>query len=137
VHHRGAQTISLRQGSGMSCVFCHIVAGKSESDVLYLDEMITAGRDLRAQAPTHTLVVPDERVSTAKELLDRDSSALVRMFSKAHALAEAVRSGKGYRLVINTGSAAGQIIDHLYLHLLGGESTQAGGMALRWKDGMT
>jgi histidine triad (HIT) family protein len=122
----------------MNCVFCRIVARKSESEVLYQDEKITAFRDIRPQAPTHILIVPNEHVSTAKELLDIDSSVLIRMFSEAHALAEAVGiADKGYRLVINTGPDAGQMVDHLHIHLLGGKSMQPDGMALRWKDGMT
>jgi histidine triad (HIT) family protein len=122
----------------MSCVFCRIVARKSEAEVLYQDEKITAFRDIRPQAPTHILIVPNEHVSTAKELLDKDSSVLIRMFSEAHALAEeAGIAGKGYRLVINTGPDAGQMVDHLHLHLLGGKSMQPDGMALRWKHLMT
>ncbi len=122
----------------MSCVFCRIVAGKSETEVLYQDEKITAFRDIRPQAPTHILIVPNEHVSTAKELLDKDSSVLVRMFSEAHALAEeAGIAGRGYRLVINTGPDAGQMVDHLHLHLLGGKSMQPDGMTLRWKHLMT
>jgi histidine triad (HIT) family protein len=122
----------------MSCVFCRIVARKSEAEVLYQDEKITAFRDIRPQAPTHILIVPNEHVSTAKELLDKDSSVLIRMFSEAHALAEeAGIAGKGYRLIINTGSDAGQMVDHLHLHLLGGKSMQPDGMALRWKHLMT
>jgi histidine triad (HIT) family protein len=122
----------------MSCVFCRIVARKSETEVLYQDEKITAFRDIRPQAPTHILIVPNEHVSTAKELLDKDSSVLIRMFSEAHALAEeAGIADKGYRLVINTGPDAGQMVDHLHLHLLGGKSMQPDGMALRWKHLMT
>jgi histidine triad (HIT) family protein len=122
----------------MSCVFCRVVAGNSESDILYQDETITAFRDIRPQAPTHILIVPNEHVSTPKELLERDSSLLVGMFSKAHALAEAAGiADRGYRLVINTGPDAGQMIDHLHLHLLGGKPLQPEGMVLRWKDEMT
>jgi histidine triad (HIT) family protein len=122
----------------MSCVFCRIVARKSEAEVLYQDEKITAFRDIRPQAPTHILIVPNEHVSTAKELLDKDSSVLIRMFSEAQALAEeAGIADKGYRLVINTGPDAGQMVDHLHLHLLGGKSMQPDGMALRWKHLMT
>jgi histidine triad (HIT) family protein len=122
----------------MSCVFCRIVAGKTESDVLYRDDKITAFRDIRPQAPTHLLIVPNEHISSPKELFERDSSLLVRMFSKAHELAEAAGiADKGYRLVINTGPDAGQVVDHLHLHLLGGKPMRPDGMALRWKDEMT
>jgi histidine triad (HIT) family protein len=122
----------------VSCVFCRIVAGKSESNILYQDEEITAFRDINPQAPTHILIVPNEHFSTTKELLDKDSSVLIKMFSRAHALAEASGiAAQGYRLVINTGPDAGQMVDHLHLHLLGGKPMQLEGMALRWKDSMT
>jgi histidine triad (HIT) family protein len=83
------------------------------------------------------LIVPNEHVSSMKQLLKRDGSLLMAMFSKAHDLAEASGlAGRGYRLVINTGPEAGQVIDHLHLHLLGGKPMRLQGMALRWKDEM-
>lgn len=121
----------------MQCVFCRIVAGEQASDILYQDDSITAFRDIRPQAPTHILIVPNEHVSSMKQLLKRDGSLLMAMFSKAHDLAEASGlAGRGYRLVINTGPEAGQVIDHLHLHLLGGKPMRLEGMALRWKDEM-
>lgn len=119
----------------MQCVFCRIVAGEQASDVLYQDDLITAFRDLRPQAPTHVLIVPNEHLTSMKQLLERDCSLLATMFSKAHDLAQAAGlEHRGYRLVINTGPEAGQVIDHLHLHLIGGKPMRLEGMALRWKD---
>jgi histidine triad (HIT) family protein len=76
-------------------------------------------------------------VSSLAELLDTDSSLLVRMFSQAHHLAEAMGvADKGYRLIINNGPDAGQVVDHLHLHLLGGKCMPPNRMSLRWKDEM-
>jgi histidine triad (HIT) family protein len=122
----------------MKCVFCRIVAGQQDSDVLYHDEDITVFRDIRPQAPTHVLIVPNEHVSSVAQLLQRDSALLAKMFSKAHNVAEAAGiADRGYRLVINTGPDAGQVVDHLHLHLLGGKAMRPDGMALRWKNEMT
>jgi histidine triad (HIT) family protein len=119
----------------MRCTFCRIVAGEADGDVLYQDREITAFRDIRPQAPTHLLIVPNVHVSSPEQLFEVDSSLLVKMFTKAHDLAEAAGiADKGYRLVINTGPDAGQVVDHLHLHLLGGKPMQPGSMALRWKD---
>jgi len=119
----------------VQCVFCRIVAGQQDSDVLYHDEEITAFRDIRPQAPTHVLIVPNEHVSSVTQLLQRDSALLAKMFSKAHDVAEAAGiADRGYRLVINTGPDAGQVVDHLHLHLLGGKAMRPDGMALRWKN---
>jgi histidine triad (HIT) family protein len=119
----------------MQCVFCRIVAGQVQSDVLYQDEEITVFRDIRPQAPTHVLIVPNTHVSSIRQLLNGDSPLIVKMLSKAHEMAEAAGlADRGYRLVINTGPDAGQVIDHLHLHLLGGKTMRPDGMALRWKD---
>jgi histidine triad (HIT) family protein len=121
----------------MRCVFCRIVAGKAAGDILYQDETITAFRDIRPQAPTHILIVPNEHITSMKELSEAGNSLLARMISTAHHLAESEGiADRGYRLVVNTGPEAGQIIDHMHLHLLGGKPMRLEGMALRFKDGM-
>jgi histidine triad (HIT) family protein len=121
----------------MRCIFCRIVAGEADSDVVYHDEKVTAFRDIRPQAPTHILIVPNPHITSVQQLLEADGSMLVEMFSKAHEIAEAagVADG-GYRLVINTGPDAGQVIEHLHIHLLGGKSMRPDGMALRWQGEM-
>jgi len=121
----------------MRCIFCKIVAGEAESDILYQDESITAFRDMRPQAPTHILIVPNEHITSMQKLYEPGNSLLMRMFSTAHNLAETQGiADRGYRLVINTGPHAGQIIDHLHVHLLGGKAMRLEGMALRFKDSM-
>jgi len=121
----------------MHCIFCNIVADEAESDILYQDEAITAFRDIRPQAPTHILIIPNKHITSMKKLYEAGNSLLVRMYSTAHHLAEIEGiADRGYRLVINTGPEAGQVIDHMHLHLLGGKPMRLEGMALRFSDGM-
>jgi histidine triad (HIT) family protein len=121
----------------MRCIFCRIVARETDSEILFQDEKTTAFLDIRPQAPTHVLVVPNPHISSLDELLSTDSSLLVRMFSVAHELADTAGvADMGYRLTINNGPGAGQVVDHLHLHLLGGIPMGSNDMALRWKDQM-
>lgn len=121
----------------MECVFCKIVARQAQSDVLYQDDSVTAFRDLRPQAPTHILIVPNEHVVSMQRLCDSRNSLLASMVATAQRLAEAEGIAEGgYRLVINTGRDAGQVIDHMHLHLLGGKPMRMENMALRFKDDM-
>jgi len=121
----------------MRCIFCKIVSGEAGKDILYQDEAITAFRDVRPQAPTHILVIPNEHITSMKGVYQAGNSLLVRMFSTAHRLAETEGiADRGYRLVINTGPEAGKVIDHMHLHLLGGKPMRLEGMALRFKDSM-
>lgn len=121
----------------MGCVFCRIVARQAQNEVLYQDESVTAFRDLRPQAPTHILIVPNEHVVSMRDLCDSRNSLLATMVATAQHLAEAEGIAEGgYRLVINTGRDAGQVIEHLHLHLLGGKPMTMQTMALRFKDDM-
>jgi histidine triad (HIT) family protein len=121
----------------LRCIFCSIVAGEAGGDILYQDEDVTAFRDIRPQAPTHILIVPNEHISSISDLYESRNCLLARMFAGAHHLAETAGiAERGYRLVINTGPDAGQVIDHIHLHLLGGKPMRLEGMALRFKNDM-
>lgn len=89
--------------------------------MLQKDELVTAFRDINPQAPTHILIVPNEHLDSAHQIGPGHSALLDRMFETARRLAEQEGiATSGYRLVINTGPQAGQSVDHLHLHLLGG-----------------
>lgn len=103
----------------MDCVFCRIVEGKIPSQMLYQDEKVVAFRDINPQAPVHILVIPRKHIPSLAEL---DEPAIIgRMAEIANKLAkeEGILEA-GYRLVINSGRNAGQVVPHLHLHLLGG-----------------
>jgi len=103
------------------CVFCRITAGQAPADVVYQDELVTAFRDSHPQAPTHILVVPNEHLPSVAQLGPAHAALWMRMVAVANDLArqEGI-AGVGYRLVTNCGRQAGQSVDHLHLHLLGG-----------------
>ncbi len=103
------------------CLFCGIVAGDVDADVVHVTERAVAFRDIDAQAPTHVLVVPRDHYADAAELAAGDPQALAELVSTAAAVAEA-EGHDDYRLVFNTGAGAGQSVFHTHLHLLAGRS---------------
>ncbi len=101
-----------------NCVFCKIVAGEAEAEVVYQDELVTAFRDTRPVAPVHLLIVPNQHINSANDLLPDQEALLGHMIVVGTQLAaENGVSANGYRLIINTGPNAGQTIFHLHLHL--------------------
>ena len=60
------------------CLFCGIVAGDVEADVVHATERTVAFRDLNPQAPTHVLVVPRDHFANAAELAAGDPASLRR-----------------------------------------------------------
>lgn len=109
------------------CLFCGIVAGDVDADVVHVTERTVAFRDINAQAPTHVLVVPREHYANAAELAAGDPVASAELVSAAAAVATA-EGHDDYRLVFNTGAGAGQTVFHTHLHLLAGR-------ALTWPPG--
>lgn len=108
------------------CVFCRIVAGEIPAAIVHRDETVVAFRDINPVAPTHILLVPREHIPDLRSDRAADGGlweALMRAIQRL-AQAEGVADG-GFRIVVNTGAAAGQTVPHLHLHLLGGGELKA------------
>jgi histidine triad (HIT) family protein len=103
------------------CIFCRIASGEIASNIIYKDEEIVAFRDLNPQAPTHVLLIPRKHISSLDDLSADDDAIVGRLVRKASQLAgtEGI-AAEGYRLVANCGANAGQSVDHVHFHLLGG-----------------
>jgi len=105
----------------MDCIFCRIISGEIQSEILYQDEQAVAFRDVNPKAPVHLLVVPRKHIESVAELTEDEAPILGHLVAVANRLArEAGISEKGYRLVVNCGPDGGQVVPHLHLHLLGG-----------------
>lgn len=103
------------------CIFCKIVAGKIDADIVYRDDRVVAFRDLNPQAPTHVLVIPRNHVATIDDLTEADAGDVGSLFLAAKAVArQEGLEEKGYRAVMNCMEGAGQSVFHIHLHVLGG-----------------
>lgn len=103
----------------MDCLFCRIIAGEIPSDKVYEDEKVFAFRDINPQAAKHVLVVPKKHMKNILECDGETAAALVngvRETTKIEGLQE-----DGFRIVSNCGKHGCQSVDHLHVHVLGGE----------------
>jgi len=110
------------------CLFCKIAAKQIPSKIVYEDPDIFAFEDIGPQAPTHLLICPRRHVASLEDASDEDQLMLGRLQTVAAKLARERNLVEGYRTVINNGPAAGQSVQHLHLHLLGGRT-------FRWPPG--
>ena len=104
-----------------TCIFCRIVEGQLPGDRVYEDEELLIIRDIAPVAPQHLLIIPRVHLASLNEVNEQHHVLLGRM--TVAAVREAQRQGlvaSGYRLVMNCGRDAGQGVDHLHLHVLGG-----------------
>ncbi len=109
-----------RPGADPDCLFCKIVAGDIDADVVHETDTTLAFRDLEPQAPSHVLVVPRSHYPDAASLAAGEPETAAHLFDAAAAVAQAEGLTEGYRLVFNTGAQAHQSIFHAHLHVLGG-----------------
>jgi histidine triad (HIT) family protein len=104
-----------------NCLFCKIAHGDIPVELVYQDDLVAAFRDIHPQAPTHLLIVPKQHIPDALALSAADGELLARVMTVAANLAQQEGIAvPGFRIVINTGPAAGQTVQHLHFHLLGG-----------------
>ncbi len=104
-----------------NCLFCKIVRGDIPAAKVFDDGVVTAFRDINPRAPVHLLVIPNEHLESTSALEPRHDVLVGRLVRTAADLAGAESlAERGYRLVTNCGPEAGQSVQHLHFHLLGG-----------------
>ena len=104
------------------CIFCKIVRGEIETEVVHDEEEVLVFEDVRARAPVHVLVLPKQHVASLEEITRLPEPVARRLFEVSSMVAEKLGLREsGYAIRINNGPDAGQEVFHLHLHLLGGQ----------------
>ena len=105
----------------MGCIFCGIAQGDVPARTILETDEVVAFHDLDPKAPTHVLVIPRRHVASIDAMADGDEELIGRVFAAAKEVARQQGiADDGYRLVTNIGRNAGQSVDHLHVHVLGG-----------------
>lgn len=106
----------------LDCLFCKIAAGQIPSTKVYEDDRILAFRDIAPQTPTHILVIPKEHLDSVNAVTAENSAVVAHIFAVIPQIAKAEGLENGYRVVTNCGADAGQTVQHLHFHILGGKT---------------
>jgi len=102
------------------CLFCKIVSGDIDADIVKRTDKVVAFRDINPQAPMHVVIIPTRHIATVNDMADSDIGDFGQLFAAARDIAsEEGIADDGYRLTMNCNQAAGQTVFHVHLHLLG------------------
>ena len=105
-----------------NCLFCKMWRKELSADIVLEDDNVIVFRDIHPKAPVHVLVVPKEHIASLAEASQSVETLLGKLLL---AVGESARrlgiEEDGYRTIINTRHHGGQEVDHLHIHLLGGE----------------
>jgi histidine triad (HIT) family protein len=101
-------------------IFKRIIDKEIPAKIVYEDDLCLAFHDVKPQAPTHVLLIPKREIASLDRLAEGDQMLLGHLLLVIRKLAEQFGLTDGYRVVVNCGPNAGQTVDHVHLHLLGG-----------------
>lgn len=107
----------------VDCIFCRVARGEVVSHFVAETAQAVAFNDLHPAAPVHILVVPRRHIPSLRELRDPVLAGDLLLFA-AQVARQAGLSDGGYRVIINDGQDAGQSVQHLHFHILGGHELQ-------------
>ena len=103
------------------CVFCKIRKGEIPSAIVYKDEDFMIIKDINPQAKVHLLAVPTCHVPYIDMLTDEGAALLGKIMHKISQMQKELGIDGGYRLIINQGENGNQTVNHIHIHILGGE----------------
>ena len=105
-----------------SNIFARILRGELPCSKVYEDDHVLAFNDIRPAAPTHILVIPKGPYVSWDDFSEKASAEEIAAFVRA--VGRIARDqglvAPGYRLLANTGPAAGQEVPHLHVHIFAG-----------------
>ena len=103
----------------MDCLFCKIIEGSIPCTKVYEDDRVFAFRDINPQAKVHILLTPKKHM---RNILECDAETAAALTSAiANVAAQEGLTENGFRVISNCGKHGCQSVDHLHVHLVGGE----------------
>lgn len=107
------------------CIFCKIIKGEIPCKKVYEDEVVICFEDINPEAPVHLLIVPKVHIDSLNDLVEAQKDIIGHIYLVAAKVAKQLNiHEKGYRVVSNCGKDAGQTVQHIHFHLLGGKTLQ-------------
>lgn len=96
------------------CPFCN----PDQAAILLANDYARAVPDAFPVTPGHTLIVPKRHVVSIFETTRDEQMALFDLLAQARELLLQAHHPEGFNIGINDGTAAGQTVLHLHIHLI-------------------
>ena len=69
------------------CLFCALVEGKVNANIVYQDDHVVAFKDIKPQAPVHLLLIPRKHLAGVLDIEPEDHALIGEIFQVASRLA--------------------------------------------------
>ena len=107
----------------MYCIFCSILNGQLPSAKIAETSSLIVIKDINPKASIHYLIIPKSHVADIQALEHDQLDAARDIFVMAQQLSKTVAGADDFKLHINSGKNAGQLVMHLHAHFLAGKLT--------------
>jgi diadenosine tetraphosphate (Ap4A) HIT family hydrolase len=98
----------------LPCPFCSLPVDR----VVKSTELAVAVRDGFPVSPGHTLIIPKRHIASFFDVTDAERADLMSLLAAARVELDRQLHPAGYNIGINDGTAAGQTVPHLHIHLI-------------------
>jgi diadenosine tetraphosphate (Ap4A) HIT family hydrolase len=98
----------------MNCIFCNLPAERITCE----NELAIAIFDKFPVSPGHMLIISRRHIATFFEATGEETVAMAALLHTCREIIDAQHHPDGYNIGINSGSAAGQTVMHLHVHLI-------------------
>ena len=122
--------LKKQQGQG-GCPFCSIVEGKLQSKTIYEDDKLLAVLDIRPATAGHVLVLPKKHYSVLGQMNETETGQLFAVVNKIASLLFEILHAEGTNILVASGPAAGQTVDHVIVHVI--PRFKDDGLQLAWE----
>jgi histidine triad (HIT) family protein len=102
----------------MDCIFCDIIEGKSEAEILFQNENIISFLDIRPVNYGHTLVITKKHYDNFQSVPLEELDHLMKGIQFITSAVVKSVNADGFNLIVNSGKAAGQTIFHFHFHII-------------------
>jgi len=100
------------------CVFCKIVEGEIEGDVVFETENFFFLRNIKPLVEGHSMVIPKKHYGTFLDLPKEFYEEFMGSAKRGAELLLKETGAESFNLVANNGKVSGQVVPHLHLHIL-------------------
>ena len=98
----------------LTCPFCN----PSEEEIVLASDLCYARYDKFPASPGHLLLIPFRHVANLFDATDAELAALLALVREGKNLLDGRFHPDGYNVGVNVGTAAGQTVMHLHVHLI-------------------
>ena len=100
------------------CVFCKIVKEEVPSHIVYEDSTNMAFLDIVPVDVGHTQVITKKHYSNFLEVPNTELTKTINVVDKVARAVLKATGAPSFKIVINSGKEAGQIIEHFHVHII-------------------